>query len=63
MVTMLYDVTLFQNLLLPSLKSHNQCCDHTIRYDCVTNYFNPNPRVLKIENEINQKEIKMRIRK
>ena len=43
-VSMLYDVTLFQNLLLSSLKSHDQYCDHTIRCDCcdsVTDHFYP----------------------
>jgi len=29
-MTMLYDVTLFQNLLLHSLKSHDQSCDYAI---------------------------------
>ena len=29
-MTMLYDVTLFQNLLLYSLKFHDQSCDYTI---------------------------------
>ena len=37
-----YDIILFQNFLLPSLKFYDQCCDHTIRCDrcnSVTNHF------------------------
>jgi len=33
MVSMLYDIILFQNLLLPSLKFYDQCYDYIIRYD------------------------------
>jgi len=60
-VSMLYDIILFQNLLLPSLKFCDQCCDHIIRgdwCDSVTDHY-PNPRVLKIEKwKINWKENK-----
>ena len=37
-VSILYDIILFQNLLLPSLKFHNQYYDYTIKCDSMTYY-------------------------
>jgi len=46
---MLYDIILFQNLLLPSLKFHDQCCDQSLLTLTLS--------VLKIEKwKINRKE-------